>query len=154
MADGAPNGYSILSFDGTDYTLDFKAAGRPADYQMHIHAPEVVSMVELEETAVYANVFNGSSRSSVELRIGGSDWETMQQINEIDPRYQQVFDEEAAVLAETSAWRKMSNPKRSTHLWRAVLPNDVGAGTHLLRVRTTDMSGRTYESSRVIRVEE
>ena len=28
MADGAPNGYSVISFDGTDYRLDFFAAGR------------------------------------------------------------------------------------------------------------------------------
>ena len=42
MADGAPNGYSIISFDGAKYSLDFKAAGQPADYQMRIMMPELI----------------------------------------------------------------------------------------------------------------
>lgn len=154
MADGAPNGYSILSFDGTDYTLDFKAAGRPTDYQMHIQAPEAVATADLEETAVYVNVFNGSERSTVEMRVGDCDWASMQHTIQVDPHYQQVFDEEAAILAETKAWRELPHPKPSSHLWTAALPADLAPGTHLLRVRTTDMSGRTFEASRVLRVEE
>ncbi|MEZ6066937.1 MAG: calcineurin-like phosphoesterase family protein [Planctomycetaceae bacterium] len=38
MKDGAPNGYSIISFDGVEYRLDYRAAGRSPDYQMEIDA--------------------------------------------------------------------------------------------------------------------
>ena len=41
MSDGAPNGYSIVTFDGNEYSIRFKAARRPADHQMNIYAPEV-----------------------------------------------------------------------------------------------------------------
>jgi hypothetical protein len=39
MRCGAPNGYSIISFDGNRYSVRFKAARRPAGHQMHVVAP-------------------------------------------------------------------------------------------------------------------
>jgi hypothetical protein len=153
MADGAPNGYSIISFDGTKYQLDFKAAGRPADYQMQIHAPEVVAADQLRETTIYVNVFNGSERSKVEMRIGqhGS-WTAMEHTREIDPQLQRVYDAEEKVIGDPANWRKMSKPKGSTHLWKAPLPSGTAVGTHLIEVRETDMNGRTIKAQRVLRV--
>ena len=74
MRDGAPNGYSVLSFDGHEYKMEFQAAGRPADYQMEITLPEVVSPQQLSSTFVYANVFNADRNAKVEYRINKSDW--------------------------------------------------------------------------------
>jgi hypothetical protein len=152
MRDGAPNGYSILSFDGTKYKLDFKAAGRPASYQLRIHAPEVVSTDQLAETIVFVNAFNGSARSKVEMQIGTGDWHALEHSNQVDPKYQAVFDAEAAILKDSPLWRKLSKPTPSSHLWKASLPDGTPVGTHLLRVRTTDMHGRKYTAQRVIRV--
>ena len=42
-------------------------------------------------------------------------------------------------------------PKPSTHLWHGKLPL-LQPGTHAIEVRTTDMHGRTYAASRVVRV--
>ena len=39
MADGAPNGHSVITFDGHQYVLDFVPASRDQDYQMEIMAP-------------------------------------------------------------------------------------------------------------------
>lgn len=154
MADGAPNGYSILSFDGTEYKLDFKAAGRSADYQMQIHAPEVVSVDNLSETTIYVNIFNGSERSKVEMRVGqGGSWAAMEQTREIDPQLQRVFDAEAKVIGDPANWRKMSKPKPSTHLWKTPLPSDAVVGTHLIEIRETDLHGRTTKAQRVLRIE-
>jgi len=150
MADGAPNGYSIIRFDGHRYRLDFKAAGRPDDYQMQIYAPEEVAAAEARKTQVYVNVFNGSARSKVELRVGRSDWRPMQQVAEQDPGYRRVYELEKSL--KDKPWRELSEPKASTHLWKAPLPKDLEPGTHLLEVRTTDMHGRTHESHRVIRI--
>ncbi len=153
MADGAPNGYSILSFDGTKYQLDFKAAGRSTNYQMQIHAPEVVTVDKLSETAIYVNVFNGSERSQVEMRVGqAGSWTKMAQTRAIDPQLQRVYDAEEKVIGDPANWRKMSKPKNSTHLWKGSLPSDTVPGTHLIEVRETDMHGRKIASQRVIRI--
>jgi C terminal of Calcineurin-like phosphoesterase/N terminal of Calcineurin-like phosphoesterase len=151
MADGAPNGYSIISFDGTQYRLDFKAAGRSADYQMEIHAPEVVPLDKLGETTVYVNVFNGSERSKVELSLDDGDWMAMRQTREIDPQYAEVVKAEAAVLATAPKWRKLPDPKPSSHLWKAALSEGGSPGVHLLRVRATDDNGERHTAQRVIR---
>lgn len=153
MADGAPNGYSIISFDGTKYQLDFKASGRSVDYQMQIHAPEVVAVDQLSETSIYVNVFNGSERSKVEMRVGkDGSWTTMEHKREIDPLLQRVYEAEEKVIGDPANWRKMSKPKASTHLWKASLSSGVPVGTHLIEVRETDMHGRVHKSQRVIRV--
>jgi hypothetical protein len=154
MADGAPNGYSIISFDGTDYALEFRAAGRPADYQMLIQAPEVVTAEQAGETDIFVNVFNGSERSTVEMRLGDGDWRPMEHARIVDPNYQSLSDREAALLeASPNAWRKLPRPRVSTHVWRGKLPAGPSPGTYALHVRTTDMFGKTHESRRVIRVE-
>jgi hypothetical protein len=152
MADGAPNGYSIITFDGKKYRLDFKAAGRPADYQMEIHAPEEVSADRLGETLVYVNLFNGSERSKVELSLDGTTWVPMHHTREVDPKYRAVFDAEAAVLATAKKFRQLAEPKESSHLWKAPLPSTAGPGTHVLRVRATDVNGEPHADQRVIRV--
>lgn len=152
MADGAPNGYSLLSFDGTDYRLDFRAAGRPADYQMEIDAPESVGQPELSSHTVTANVFNGSSKTIVELRGGDGEWRRMTKVSLADPKLQRVFDREEAVLAKIEAWRRLKEPKPSTHLWQISLPADLTPGTHLLQVRATDRDGRVVTGHRVLRV--
>jgi hypothetical protein len=151
MADGAPNGYSIISFDGNKYSLDFKAAGRSKKYQMSIHAPEQVSTAKAAETDVFVNVFNGSERSKVEMRLGrDGEWQTMERQVKEDPTLVDLYRAENEI--EKKPWRTMSKPKPSTHLWQARLPADPPAGTHLISIRETDMFGRTHEGRRVIRI--
>ena len=152
MADGAPNGYSIMSFDGTDYALDFYAAGRSPDYQMEIDAPELVKQSEAEAAAVFVNVFNGSEKTTVEMRIGDGEWTAMDRTIAIDPKYQRVFDHEAALLELEEKWRKLPKPKESTHLWRHALPADLPSGTHRIEIRATDENGRVHEDQRIIRI--
>ena len=151
MADGAPNGYSIISFDGTRYKLDFKAAARPGDYQMQIHAPDEVTVDKLAQTAFYVNVFNGSERSKVQFRIGNvGDWRAMQRVVKVDPGYQAAFDADVAI--KEKKWIELPKPRPSSHLWEATLPAGLSGGTHLLHVQTTDMDGRTYHARRTIRI--
>jgi len=151
MADGAPNGHSIISFDGHKYSLEFKAAGRPANFQMSIQAPEVVATDKACEVDIFVNVFNGSERSKVEMRFGKRDsWTAMQRNVMVDPAYQAVYDAEKSI--KEKPWRDLPEPKKSTHLWQAKLPSDPKPGTHMLLVRTTDMHGRKFWGRRVIRV--
>lgn len=150
MADGAPNGYSILSFDGNQYKLDFKAAGRPTSYQMQIHAPEVVTAGEAAKTDIYVNVFNGSNRSTVRMRIDDGEWVTMKQVRRNDPGYEAVHAAEKRI--KNKAWRDLPSPKSSSHLWHAHLPDELEPGTRLIRIETVDMHGRRFTDERVIRI--
>ena len=153
MADGAPNGYSIISFDGHQYRVDFRAAGRAADYQMNIFAPELVPQGELAECTVYANVFNGSERSRVEMQVGNQgEWLVMKQARELDPYLKRLNEEESK--AKLLGWRKLTGAKPSTHLWKVNLPADLPKGVHLLKVRSTNHQGDVVRGSRVIRVGE
>ena len=151
MADGAPNGYSILSFDGSEYRVEYRAAGRSEKYQMNITAPEEVKLSELDEVEIYANIFNGSERTSVVFRVGGmSRWMEMSRTVEKDPGYIQAFERDSKATERLSP--RMSAPKASTHLWKAKLPSKLSAGPQLIHVRSTDPNGQTHDGYRVIRV--
>lgn len=154
MSDGAPNGYSIISFDGHEYALDFRAAGRPADYQMQIHAPEAVSQADLASTAVYVNVFNGSDRSSVRMRIGDGEWHDMLQAIEADPQFVAVREAENAVADAPEEWRELPQPHATRHLWKLNLPADLSVDTYRIEIETTDMFGQVFSDGRVLRVTE
>lgn len=150
MRDGAPNGWSVINFDGQRATFDFRAAGRPASYQMNIMAPEEVASAESEKADFYVNVFAGSSRSTVEMRVGwDGEWRKLKQVREKDPFYAAVRDRE---MATKPAPPELNAPIDSSHLWKGKLPAALPAGTHTIFVRTRDMFGRYFHSKRVIRV--
>ena len=151
MADGAPNGYSIINFDGQKYWLDFYAAGRPKDYQMQISAEEEVPIDQLEQAEVFANVFNGSEKTRVELRLGDKgEWIPMQPAREADPAYKTLYEAEQAL--GNVPWRKMPKPAVSGHLWKARLSGNPPPGTYWLNVRATEEDGRVVEGRRIIRL--
>ena len=151
MQDGGPNGYSIITFDGQDYTLDYKAAGRSKNYQMQIHAPETVTQEELAETTVLVNVFNGSERSKVDMRLDDQGaWLPMKHMRKEDPQYRAAYERD--VKLADNEWMDLPKPGASTHIWGIVLPTGLKPGVHMLCVKTVDMSGREFTSRRVIRV--
>jgi len=152
MADGAPNGYSIVTFKDNDYSIRFKAARRPADHQMNIYAPEVISSKEASATQIAVNVFAGSERSTVEMKLGKNGiWMPMKLTPMFDPYYVELKKLEPKLPKE--AGRPLPNPSESTHIWTANLPKSPKAGVQLIQVRTTDMFGQTYEDKRSIRIE-
>ncbi len=160
MSDGAPNGYSIVEFDGHTYQFNFKAAGRPADYQIQIYAPEEVS-AGASSVDVYANVFNGSEKTVTRYRIGEQGgWSTMERTQSEDPTFQHLFELENTIrqAMEKSQqnppkdWVALSKPGKSTHLWKAQLPSQLPAGVHVINVQATDRTGRVVTGKRLIRV--
>mgnify|MGYP002630707932 CR=1 FL=1 len=148
--DGTPNGYSIISFDGAEYRLDYKAAGRPADYQMQIDAPEVIAVADSAETVITANVFNGTPKSVIEMRIGSGNWMKMEPTLRPDPTYTRIYDYEQSVSEKP--WLKLPAPGDSSHLWEAKLPADLAVGSHLIEVQASNVFGKTYTGRRVVRV--
>jgi len=152
MADGGPNGYLVIGFEGTDYDVRFKAAGRPVDYQMNVYAPEAVSASDLAGVEVLVNVFAGSERSKVEMRLGQEGpWTPLERVDAQDPAFLRLKEREPELPDQFG--RKLPGAATSNHFWRGALPVNAPIGTHLIHVRTTDMFGRTHEAHRVIRIQ-
>lgn len=150
MADGAPNGYTIITFDGASYVMDYKAARRPASEQMHIMAPEEVSTGAFGAAEVVVNVYAGSERSIVRMRVDEGEWVEMRRDRRPDPSFEAMKALEAG--PNPPPGRKLPKPSRSSHIWVGTLPEGLAPGGHLIHVSTTDMFGRTFESERVFRV--
>jgi hypothetical protein len=151
MADGAPNGWTLVTFDDNRYSAVFRAARRPANHQMSIHAPESVAPEKAAQTEVLVNVFAGSQRSTVEMRFGSGDWVKLERVACGDPYFAAI--KEAEESKHPPRGRKLPEIGKSSHIWRGVLPANPRPGTHLIEVRTTDMFGATHSGRRIIRVE-
>lgn len=179
--DGTPNGYAVVTFDGADMSIRYKGAGEPEDYQMLIHAPEVVVLGDLDTAEVQANVFAGSSASTTRMRVRGhGGWTKMQQQERDDPAYlalrartiaearvgahargmAEAGDEPHRELwdvvqsAEHAFYRRHQMPDAmpTDHHWVATLPRDLREGVYMIEVETTDMFGQTFRDFRPLRV--
>ncbi len=152
MRDGAPNGYTIATFEGNQFRLRFKAARRPADHQMSIWAPEAVTSADAATTDVLVNVFAGTERSTVEMRFGESGaWRPLERRPGHDPYFSALKALEKGKTPPPG--RKLPDLIASPHIWAAPLPANPPPGSHFIHVRTTDLFGQTYEACRVIRIE-
>jgi hypothetical protein len=152
MSDGGPNGYSIMEFDGSDYSLEFRAAGRPADYQMNIYAPESVSRSDLATTVVLANVFAASEATVCEMRVDESEWKPMERITIMDPNFLATKAREE--LLTDRNWIDLPGPHPTPHMYRGMLPVGLPIGTRRVEVRAQNASGREVIDHRILRVGE
>ena len=151
MSDGAPNGYSILSFDGDAYSLEYKAASKPAAFQMNIDLPDEIAVDELGQTLIHANVFNARPDASIEMSIDNSpDWLQMDRVVKPDPAYVRQVERELKVQPVIEPG--LPGPGACQHLWSATLPEGLESGHHLLTIRWTSPSGQARRQSRMFRV--
>lgn len=148
MSDGAPNGYSIVEFDGAQYKVIFRPASRPEWEQMGVWLPERVAPGESVE--IVANVFAGSERSTVEMRVGEGAWTRLANFEGQDPAFVRL--KEAEKGPKPPAGLPLPNPSMTRHLWKGTLPTDLPLGVHAVEVRTTDMFGQTFTERRIVRV--
>jgi hypothetical protein len=153
MRDGTPTGYGFLDIDGNDWKFTFKAARRPADFQMHVSAPDEVSVNELGKTTIYANVFNALPDALVEMKIGsGGNWVQMSQNEEPDPVYIAMKEREDQL--EDISWRRTGDVNPTPHhLWKSNLPLNLEPGTYTIFVRATD-DWHEYNGRRIVRIVE
>lgn len=151
MKDGAPNGYSIMEFDGRNYSMEFRAAGRPASYQMNIYAPEAMSRKTLATTVVLANVFAAGPQTVCQLRVGDSEWVAMERLTTEDPNYVAETMREAALGDE--AWVGLPAPRATPHMYRGLLPTQLDLGTHQIEVRARAPHAPEVVGTRIFRLE-
>ncbi|MCX7918887.1 MAG: calcineurin-like phosphoesterase family protein [bacterium] len=148
MSDGTPSGYAIITFTGNKYSIEYKVAQKPNSFQMHLYAPDEITIDQITTTGIIVNIFAGSAKSKVEIKFGkkGS-WFPMEKVSLPDPYYTKQFE----LITEKPNW--IPNAILCPHIWRASIPASLGKGSHLIQVRTTDMFGHVYTAYRVITIQ-
>ncbi len=155
--DGTPNGFHILSVDGTGYTTRFVPAKEPNGRQMRLSIDSrfhgfgrdadrdirqvlllgsPVPRAALPSSTLIANVFDGGEKTKVSMTIGGRPPVEMVRAARPDPFVEEVF---ARNEATKKAWVK-ADP--SSHVWTARLPGDLRPGAWRVVVEAVDEYGR------------
>ena len=152
MRDGTPKGYAYIHFKGNTYEVNYKVAGKDAEYQMNIFAPKVVEKDKRTKAGIYVNFFIGSENDTLEYRIDNGSWKPMRYVLEQDPSYEALVYERD--LSETLlSGRRSSNPIVSKHLWKGVIDTKLPVGEHKIEIRATDMYGNTHSGSSSYRID-
>ena len=165
--DGTPNGFHVLSVDGTGYKTRFVPAKEPNRRQVRISlqsrfhggVKEVmrdfrpgqliqspIRLAAVPGTTVAANVFDGGPRTVVTMRIGGSDALPMVRRRMPDPFVEDVFVRNEPVK---KPWIKA---EPSSHVWVARLPAMLPAGTHRLTVTAVTEYGDAVTGTMALEV--
>ncbi|QDU72420.1 calcineurin-like phosphoesterase C-terminal domain-containing protein [Mucisphaera calidilacus] len=159
MRDGAPNGYTLIHFEGNRYRTEFRAARRPASHQMTLTVTEPAA--DDQPAFLYANVFRGVQGDKVQTRLrfgpttqrAPTPWKDMTYTEEKDPLYLQLRERQKNIPAEARSNGLIANTQTSYHLWKTPLPNNLPKGTHALEVRHTDLFGQVNIDRYTIRVD-
>jgi len=150
MSDGTPQGYLVMTVDGTDFKVRYKVSRRPADYQMNIVVPDGLKPDETDGKEVVANVFLASPKTKVEISIDGGAWVEMVRDVRNDPHVERIVNlQKDKKLPATGG--TIPGPDKSDHIWVGKLPR-LGSGVHVIRIRAKDVWGQTSTGVRAIRV--
>ena len=143
--DGAPNGFHILSVDGTRYVTRFVPAKEPNGRQMRLSIDSrfhgfsrdadrdirqerllgsPVPRAAIGASTLIANVFDGGERTKVAMKVGDRPPVEMVRESRPDPFVEEVF---ARNEATKKAWVKA---EPSSHVWTARLPGDLAPGAY------------------------
>ncbi len=150
MADGTPNGYSLVTFDGADYSIEYRVFRRSPDYQFRLMVPDEVARADVGSTPIRVNVFAGSERTQVEMRIGTTGpWTALERVSKPDPSYVALRERDKSIEAP---YHRLPRPDNCTHLWESWLPTGLPVGDHSLYIRVTDMFGQVRNERQTLRV--
>jgi len=153
MRDGTPKGYAFIHFNGNKYSVDYKAAGKPENYQIKVFAPKVVPHGKRTKSAIFANFFMGSKNDKIVYRIDGGEWMPMEYVEEQDPSYiELVMEWELAEILMPG--KRSSDPATCTHLWRGKILSDLAVGQHNVEIEATDMFGKKHTANVSYRIEQ
>lgn len=151
MRDGTPRGYAFLSFHGNQYSVRYKAAGQPEDYQLSLYAPNVVPQNEWLSARLVVNFFMGSEQDSVLYRIDQGEWKPMDFVRTYDPAYIHTM-QEWDYVDELLPGKRPSNPSESMHIWMGRILNHLEEGLHTIEVKATDMFGQEHRATKDYRI--
>ncbi len=153
MRDGTPKGYAFIHFKGNTYTVEYKVAGKPKEYQVEIFAPKVVAKGKRTKSGIYANFFMGNAQDKVVFRIDDGEWKSMTHVEEYDPSYASLVNQ-WDTSEKLLPGKRGSNPIISNHLWRGNIPTKLNSGEHTIEVKAKDMFGNEFTQKSSYRIEE
>ncbi len=163
--DGTPNGFHILSIDGTSYTTRYVPAGGgegqmrvTIESQAHGEDREVLRSVSMSQllrsplsadqtlgALVVVNVFDGGPKTVVTCSIDNTPPLPLTRTIRPDPFVTQVYGRYPETI---KPWVK---PQPSSHIWTARLPS-LRFGTYALKIRAVDEYGREHTDAMVLEV--
>jgi hypothetical protein len=150
MSDGTPNCYTILHIDGNKWKLEWKEPRRPADFQMHIDAPESIFADSSHSIKVVVNIFNALPDADVRLRIGKEgQWINMERRPQYDPVH--IAAEKREKELGQVPWRNLGEAVVSDHIWEAEPQLKLDPGVYVIFVKATD-EWYEYEGKRLLYV--
>jgi len=164
--DGAPNGFHILSVDGTTARCRLIPAHDPAQGKMRLMidaafhgagpeeardepqpalVPPPLACSAIGGARLLVNLFEGGPKSSVGWRLNRETfWRPAARVAAKDPYCEELYARNAATV------KPWVTPQISTHLWQAAMPGDLAAGTHRIEVRGQDEYGIETKAQIVI----
>jgi hypothetical protein len=167
-SDGAPNGFHILSVDGTAYRTRLVPAHDPLrsqvrimlDSQLHRSEKEVlkdyhpgtllagpIAAEAVASTRLVVNFFDGGPRSQVAFAVGHDGaFQPMRKVERTDPFVVELY------ARNEDTKKPWVGAGKSSHIWQAPLPDEVGPGTHRIAVRATDEFGAAHLGWMVLEV--
>ncbi|MEJ0094308.1 MAG: calcineurin-like phosphoesterase C-terminal domain-containing protein [Methylocella sp.] len=164
--DGSPNGFHILSIDGTHYATRFVPANEPngrqirlsldaefhrekeifRDFRMGQLLGSPLPKESVGATTLVVNFFDGGPKTKVDFRIGNGEARPMKLERRTDPFIEEVYGRNAATI---KPWVK---PEPSSHIWTARLPADLESGAYSINVHVVDEYGRNHYDHLVLEV--
>ena len=157
--DGTPNGFHVLSVDGSSYTTRFVPAFSKSASQIRVmvdgphrrvaaHSGSSVPVHLLDGCEILANVFDGGPKTTVTCEIVGSGSGALPMHRTVtrDPLINELFARQGAVR---KPWVEAAP---STHLWKTPVPAGLKAGAYRVRVRAVDEYGRQHVAHTVLEV--
>lgn len=139
--DGTENGYLILSVDGSDYRIEYQAAGKSSEFQMRVHSP--AGTVDSSNREILVNVFAGSPKSRVTARVDGLPPFALDWFVGADPLIERLHKEDDGSVPNASV-----EPYGAVHhLWKGLLPEGLPPGLHQLTVEEVDQYGAVHHAA-------
>lgn len=169
MRDGTPNGYSYITFNGTNYIVDWKVSGKSENYRMNIHTPRGVSEEASASTNITVNFFNGSEQSELSFRVlGETGWNKMEKVSKQDPFYSLIYERfsDFSSMKLKDQWendpdlknkpypliKRMYEASNSTHLWQSEIGKNLTEGIHVIEVNAKDRYDREFKDFHTLRI--
>lgn len=134
--DGAPNGYFVFHFAGTEFKYEFKAlgvSGYRARYALRFPRPGSGSSAEL-----LINAFAAPPDSRVEVCWDEGEVLSLKQMEGTDPYV------ETWLKNHREKYDIWMGAKVNRHLWKGDLPKGLAPGRHRLEVKIVEKNGDSY----------
>ncbi|MFV0590459.1 MAG: calcineurin-like phosphoesterase C-terminal domain-containing protein [Draconibacterium sp.] len=149
MQCGSPRNYYTIDFEENDYHFQFKGIGLDPSLQMSIWisrqdilAPHISTLQEMPENTVLANIFAGSDKTNVRMRVDSGEWITMQKSKNIDPNVARIVQFNKLDIFPTENSRKAAlRTSVSPHIWQGKLPGNLSSGIHLICIEAFEAEG-------------